>query len=157
MLVKKITVEDVEYIEDLIRHLRASDIDEYAQTGLEETVPEAVYRSVRESEECYCLLDKNERVIAIFGVSEPLLVGGRLVWALGTDLVERNKKSFTKATKRALRQWVREYGLLWNTVAVSNQKTVKWLEWLGVEFGNETTINGNRFLPFCIYKDKGDD
>ncbi len=156
-MIKKITVDDKNYIDELIRYIRASDVDEYAQTGLEETVPDAVYRSVRESEECYVLLDKKERVIAIYGVSEPLLVGGRLVWALGTDLVDKNKKSFTKATKRALRQWVREYGLLWNTVAVSNSKTVKWLEWLGVEFGNETTINGNRFLPFCIYKDKGDD
>ncbi len=154
-MILKITEKDERYIDELIRYIRKSDVEEYEQTGLEESFSDAVYLSVRNSEECYCLFDKKHRVIAIYGVSEPVVTGGRLIWALGTDLIDKNKRTFGRESKRAIARWKKKYNCLWNVVAVSNKTTVKWLAWLGVEFGRETEINGNMFIPFCL--SRGDD
>lgn len=155
MTIVAITERDIDYINDLIANIRDCDVKEFLEMGINESFSESVFESVKTSIECECLLDDKNNVIAIYGVSIPVPTGGRVVWALGTDLIESNKKTFIKATKRALYSWVARYGLLWNNVAIWNKKSIRWLKWLNASFGDVVVINGYEFLPFVIYQDKG--
>lgn len=155
-MIFKITEYDTHYIDDLIANIRESDYKEYEQMGMELSFHKAVYESVKTSIECYCLTDRIGKVIAIFGASKEVPTGGRIVWALGTDLVDHNKKTFMKATKHTLNEWVDKYGLLWNSVAVWNDKSIRWLKWLKAEFGKPILQNGHEFLPFLVCKKKGE-
>lgn len=92
-------------------------------------------------------------IVAIYGVS-PLSwsQGVGSPWLIGTRLLEgRHKRALLLFGKPIMNEFKRYFpGRLENYVHVDNDKSIRWLRWLGFSFGEPETygVAGQLFLPF---------
>ena len=75
-----------------------------------------------------------------------------IIWALGTNEINHHKKDFIKESTAIIKRWLELYGRLENTVATFNKKAVRWLKWMGAEFGQPYKMNGIEYVNFVITK-----
>lgn len=75
---------------------------------------------------------------------------GTTVWMLCTNAVEKKPIGFLRETRRLLKEVLKVVPYLENYVWLGNDLHVKWLTWLGAEFG-DTTPDG----MFQHFKFKG--
>jgi len=143
---------------EIARNLREADLMEIVAGG--------------HSDPLRCLMDCFERTerpmtgvwngtpICLFGVSRiryrffddkgkwcPRGIGAP--WLLGTDEITDARWSFLKESRVWLDQIKNDYDLLWNRVHSRNTVHIRWLKWLGFQFGRDTVYpNGEVFKDF---------
>jgi hypothetical protein len=98
----------------------------------------------------YCrtvLLDG--RVVAIFGV------GGKkgevgIPWMLASELLKEIRKPFLREAKEFLEEMSEGYPLLFNIAWTQNKEHIRWLKWLGFDFGfpEQMGPDGEYFVKF---------
>lgn len=119
-----------EHIRELIYRIRYEDqmeIDAISGNRLGIVIRESVERS----DEAWTAFD-DEGIIAIFGVGRFSLLSDKACpWAVTTNLVEKHKKDFAKATKIALNYWLNKYEELENYVDARYTRAIRWLDWAG--------------------------
>lgn len=79
--------------------------------------------------ESLSLLDEEGKLYAIGGIQ------GHTVWMLCTTEVETHKIKFLKGSKELLNEVLKVTGYLENYVWMHNTLHIRWLKWLGAEFG----------------------
>ncbi len=131
-----------------VSELRTADYEEVMALG--EDAHDAIYYAYVHGE-CYTALD-NEGIICMFGVV-PEGDAGR-VWLLGTDRVLSNPIAFCRLSKKWLLRLRPRYRMLFNVADARNDLTIRWLQWLGFEFGNTLTLGpaGHQFKEFCLWQ-----
>lgn len=138
---------------ELIESIR--EIDKYEMEGLGFTTEQGVMASIYDTTPVfYAKAKDNGKLIACWGL-QPLIGQTKntyIIWALGTDEIERFRKSFVKESDAIIKRWADIYGELTNTVAVKNRRAIGWLKHLGAEFINKRTYNGVEYVDFIIRK-----
>lgn len=139
--------------DELIDAIR--EIDKYEIHGLGFTTEQGVHASIFDTAPVYAARAKdNGKLIACWGLQ--VLVGKEkntyIIWALGTDEIERFRKSFVKESDAIIKRWLELYGELTNTVATRNKRAILWLKRLGAEFYNKRMYNDVEYVDFVIRK-----
>lgn len=91
---------------------------------------------------------RDEEIYCVWGVIPPTILSNRAYLWLYTDeekVVER-QFTFIRWSQIAVKQLLEEYDVLYGTVGSANEKTLRWLKWLGAEF--ERGLGGR--LEFTI-------
>lgn len=92
-------------------------------------------------------------LVAIYGVitRTPLTLIGH-PWLAATTRVEepRFRRPFLEHGRQEL-DWMREgFNSLWNIVMEENTLAIRWLKWMGFEFGDRLMLDGVPFLHFSM-------
>lgn len=117
--------------------LRAQDRDELDAAG-HTNHRRIIAESVASSEWCRTALVDGE-LACIFGLAR----GGSLLspfgvpWMLGTDLVPKHRRVLARLAPAYIREMLRTYPHLANTVHARNTVAVRWLKRVGFTFGQE--------------------
>jgi hypothetical protein len=127
----------------LYERMRVEDMLECIGLGVHPR--EACEQSYELSEKCYSIKTDEYMLIASFGVcpTDDPKVG--CAWLLGTDLMPTIKKTFVKHSKEYLDELMGDYAYLTNVVSMNNKLSVRWLTWLGAEFGESHGSDYRRF------------
>ena len=139
--------------DELLRDLRA--IDRFEIEGLGFTSEQGVTASFYQTTPVYMARAKDSgRLMCCWGLQiiESEDKHTYVIWALGTDELERFKKAFVKEAKEILTRWLDYYGELTNTVAVCNMRSIKWLKSMGAVFENRRKINDVDYIDFYLRK-----
>jgi hypothetical protein len=92
---------------------------------------------------------KDGHVVAIFGI------GGKegevgIPWMLASDLLKEIRKPFLREAKAYLEEMSEGYPLLFNIAWTKNTEHIRWLKWLGFDFGfpEQMGPDGEYFVKF---------
>lgn len=90
----------------------------------------------------------------LFGVSRGALVGADVgtPWLVGTPLIEQYERSFLRRNRDMVREMSTLFPRLENYVDIRNQKSVRWLRWLGFTIHEAEPHGplGRRFHRFTL-------
>jgi hypothetical protein len=136
---------DGEYIAE---YMRANDVFECRAAGFA-TPLGAIDGSVKESREAWTFCYGGVP-LCVFGYV-PDSAGGAIFWLLGTDKIKYHAREFMRQSKLFKARMMEKFEYLTNVVCMDNQESVRWLQWLGAEFMEETAeIMGKAFQRFYI-------
>lgn len=136
------------WIDAFEKKLRAADRRELVAVHGNEF--QAIVQSVTTSEEAYRVTGENGEPLVLYGKCAPENLPGRLIWCMATDELKPYQREFARVSKRILRKWADEYGILWNAVGDWNEPAKRWLKWCGAEFGKPLEMGGEKFVRFYI-------
>ena len=142
--------EKIAVLDDLYTYMRKQDRREVEAccTG---SVLEELEIDIFKSNECWAAFTKKDcQLIACWGICKIRGQEGRLIWCLGTYRIEKYWLSFASESKRIIYKWANRYKRLFNAVGAFNTASIRWLEWVGAEFGTHAYINNEEFIPFVI-------
>jgi hypothetical protein len=111
-------------------NIRPADRDEcLAAAGASPEL--ALWFSIKSSEQSYTLITPEGAAAGICGIAAGQGADNRMVWMLGTPLIERHARLFVRESHK----WLDTIPyLLWNRVDTRNTKHVKWLHAVGAKF-----------------------
>lgn len=109
----------------------------------------ALMAGLRESETCLTV-EYDGKPAAMFGVVPGNIRDTALgyVWLLGSPAIEDFARDFLRESKDRLKELGEGYDVLTNYVDCRNQAHLRWLEWLGFEFGAVDEKYGIEQVPF---------
>jgi hypothetical protein len=136
-------------IEDALKlaeTMRSEDVAEvYASSGLDPL--SALLIGIDNSTEAKVAIGDDEP-IAIFGVCPDGNESIGRVWLLGSDAIHDHRFDFLRKSK----EWVDvlniQYPVIYNHIDSRNTVHIRWLQWLGFSFINETPDYGFEKRPF---------
>ena len=98
------------------------------------------------SDVLHCPLQHNHKTLTALYNNEPMCMFGTvaiddtndaIVWALGSDLIDENKKSFYKASLQVVNMLQADFTKIWNVVPCDHLQTIDWLKKLQFNISNE--------------------
>ena len=144
------TKEKKALISELVENMRT--VDKQEMEGMGFTTVQGAEVSIYETSPVYVARGKDGKLIACWGLQ--ILMGQKkntfIIWALGTDELNKYRKSFVKESSAIINRWVELYGELTNTVACFNKRAIAWLKWQGAEFSEPRKFNGEDYVDFVI-------
>ena len=122
-----------EWLVDLADDLRLADLDEIEATTAEEPAV-ALISSVMVSTHAWVILDGEDPICA-FGAAPDDRPGLGVVWMVGSPRMDerRNALAILRQSKPYLARLHAAYPTLWNNIDARNDRSMRWLEWLGFE------------------------
>ena len=128
--------------------LREEDVRE-----LEDAYGENAYfvlgQSFAASVLCWAAVVDGE-TIAMFGVTPRGPWPAGRPWMIGTKDLDRHRFKFSKGCAAVVQEMLGTFPSLENVVDQRNRKTVRWLKWLGFDFG-KTILVGQKNLPYQVF------
>jgi hypothetical protein len=89
----------------------------------------------------------DDTVLACWGVQPPSLLSDRAyIWVWTSEHLQSHVFMFIRHSQRAIADMLLEYQTLYGVTVAGNDRAVRWLKWLGAEFGPEY----HGVLPFEI-------
>lgn len=127
--------------------MRQADRDEvFAASG--RSPLSALSLSFRKSTICMVALFDGQPEV-IFGAGDlSILTRLGAPWMLGSDAIERHRVEFLRGSVHWRGQLLRRYDVLRNIVDCRNKTAIRWLRWLGFQFGEPFDHRGYRFMMF---------
>lgn len=140
--------QDVTYVAE---NMRESDAREVWTTS-RATPWTALHTSIALSAEAHVFrADGVPAMIYGLGVT-PERIG--VPWLLGTNVLDKHRKSFMQVCKSAVRRWRNEHVLLQNRVLADNAESIRFLAALGFSF-DEPQVNENGALVRRFWAEGG--
>ncbi len=137
------TVDDVPTI---LPDVRQADIDELHEAlglDMELALRECATGSLKAQK-----IVVEGKVVAVFGDAVHSVLGSIGVpWLISTNHVEHHPRAFLKVCKPEVADMLTRHRHLINYVDARNTKAIRWLKWLGFEFG-EPALYGAKGFPF---------
>lgn len=95
----------------------------------------------------------DDKPVVIFGVNR-LDASCGSVWLMATNEIDNVNREFIRQSKVKLDEMFDKTGCesLKNIVLVKNDLHVRWLKWLGFDFGSLVVYNGHEFLQISKNK-----
>lgn len=88
-------------------------------------------------------------VACVWGVIQQTILSDRAyLWLLATELIDDHKFIFIRHSQRCVETLLGRFSLIVGHCHVHNARAMKWLKWLGAEFGD---LDGLK-VPFQIRK-----
>ena len=143
----KVRVSEVDDGFELYEEMRIADFKEII--GLDQHPWTAVRESFTASQKKFSLIDREGKLIAMFGVAATHVPTVGCVWMLGTDRIRFVKRDFIRNSKAWVNELMGDYRCLVNLVSSSNKISMRWLKWLGADFLREKPKG---YLEFMIPK-----
>lgn len=143
-------IADLEWylLEKFEKDLRAADRREVI--AVHGNAFEAIVQSVTSSETAYIVTGAQGEPLVLYGKCAEENLPGRLIWCMATNAMEPYEREFARVSRKILREWAAEYGILWNAVGDFNEPAKRWLKWCGAEFGQPLEMGGEKFVRFYI-------
>lgn len=88
------------------------------------------------------------RVVAIFGVCGTPGHEVGVPWMLGTDDIQRCRKSLLRGCRAVVDGYTKDFPYLTNACWSKNVVHIDWIKWLGFTFEGSDLRNGETFLHF---------
>lgn len=139
--------DDIFYLSE---NLRNEDIDELALLGF--TPEKALKQSYFNSEYCFTVIC-DKKPVAMFGARRRNFTNNckrASIWLLGTKNIEKNKTEFLRKSKKYIEFFKSKFDILENYIDVNNKKYIKWLKWLGFNFGRPFKYKNGQFIYFYL-------
>lgn len=146
-----VSAEDVPAILPLVRQADIDEITEALGIPMEEALLDAVTDSLNAKK-----IVVNGQVVAVFGDAIHNILGSiGIPWLISTVHVERNARAFLKVCKPEVQGMLTRHHHLINYVDARNTAAIRWLKWLGFEFGPATPYGpkGFPFYPFTLNRE----
>lgn len=135
----------------IAEHLRQSDVDELVASYGDDVNMSAVLKTAWErSSQCFVGLDDRSTPVMILGVV-PIMDGLGSPWLLGTEQMVEARHALIHEMQVYMEMFHEEYPTLLNKVDARQRKTIKWLEYLGFEVGEEVP-EGPYDMPFKYFR-----
>lgn len=141
--------DDADLVE-LVARMREPDRREIAAIYGADPL-EALRRSAAAAEQALVGRGDDGDLMCIWGVRRrgPLSWRGH-PWMICTDAVERRPREFLRGTRFWVGRVQQHFDELTNVVHDENVDTIRWLRWLGFQFGDPVELRGGaRALPFA--------
>lgn len=113
-----------------MREIDVIEIRKFAGIGPEE----ALQMSIRGAKLAYCLREKDGNPISIIGVGWLPNPRAGIAWFLSSDKIDKIGLLFLQETRAALDDFMQGHDVISNYIYSRNEKTIKWLKWMGFEF-----------------------
>lgn len=85
--------------------------------------------------------------VCAWGLVPPSLISDRAyLWLYVTEAVEENKFIFVRYSQRVMEDLRKLYPTIYGVCEVGNARAIRWMHWLGAEFGYPT----DAVIPFMI-------
>lgn len=110
----------------------------------------SIKTSIAGSEDCFMVTGEHKEPLVLYGKCKIANIPGRMIWCMATTELGPYEREFARVSRRILREWAEEYGLLWNAIGDFNEPAKRWLKWCGAEFGKPLVMGGEMFLRFYI-------
>ena len=136
----------------LAQFMRKSDIEEAWAYSHSKPI-EAIVNSVKGSRWAFTVRVDGESV-CICGICDGSMEGIGVPWLLATDLFENYPRYIMKLGKDFIRQYLTAYVSLVNYVKADNEKTIRWLKWLGFTVDPPAPF-GPDLVNFCYFHMRG--
>lgn len=125
----------------VVREIRTSDVSQLAENlrpedkaeilAFSDDVAGTILNALQHSSWAYTV-EVDGELACMFGVGAlSLLSESGVPWMLGTDVINRNKRSVITYGKQYIQAMLKEYPHLWNMVHAENKRSIKWLKRLG--------------------------
>lgn len=91
------------------------------------------------------------KLMCVGGCAAQSLIGRTgIPWMMGTQLVREHPRYFLPQSRAMVARWLTQFPVLRNVVDARYEESIRWLGWLGFNFGEPTPmgVSGLPFLPF---------
>lgn len=136
-------------IDTFANNLRDDDINELKAIGYT-NLKEVYLESLEGSEISIVVKSMQNEMLCIFGLSMIKTMYGRGIWCLCSKKIIEYKKEFLVNSYLVIEEWLNKYEKLYNYVDCRNEKTIRWLKWLGAKF-SEPFPFGKENTPFILF------
>ena len=125
--IEKATLEHIALMSANVRKADRQEI--FAAGGM--SVEEALTKSIAMSGSHFTgFID--DKIVCMFGIGEiSMLKYQGIVWLIGTNEIEKHKKTFMQYSKGFIEKYKRDYSYMYNFVDSRNKLALAWLKWLG--------------------------
>ena len=91
----------------------------------------------------------DDEVACVWGLIPSSMLSNRAYfWLLTTDIVEEHKFLFARHSQIVMEDALKDYEMILGHVGINNERSKRWLKWLGAEFGS---IGYDKtMIPFTI-------
>jgi hypothetical protein len=118
-----------------MREMDVLEIKKFGGIGPEE----ALRMSLQGAKLAYCLRDNNGTPVSILGISWLPNPRAGVAWFLSSHIIDKIGLLFLHDTRTSIDEFMQGHDVISNYVYSRNEKTIKWLKWLGFEILSETT------------------
>lgn len=138
---------------EIARNMRAIDIQE-AWSAMRLSPIEVAEYSFDRSIISMTILH-NEMPIVMFGIIPDNMSSG-VLWMLTTNELNNIGRPFVRNCKAWFRDMLEIYPELWGTVDLRNKASIRWLDYLGCEWGKTMPFGIDKmpFIKFSFKKDR---
>ncbi|AYG06872.1 hypothetical protein D7M10_07115 [Pseudomonas fluorescens] len=139
----------------ILRDVRQADIDEIVEglgVSLENELADGIAGSLNARK-----IVVDGHIVAIFGDAVHSVLGSIGVpWLISTVHVERHARAFLKVCKPEVQGMLTRHRHLFNYVDARNTAAIRWLKWLGFDFGEAVPYGPKRlpFYPFTLNREE---
>lgn len=141
--------------EEMIHGIRPIDREEIEGMGY--TVTDGVLSSMFDTSTVYEARENGEggALIAAWGII-PDGKRGALIWCLGTERMRKHKKGFVRDSGRIIEKWLEKYPLLYNTVSIDNEESIRWLKHFHATFSKPYSVKykDKMYMDFYITREE---
>lgn len=89
----------------------------------------------------------------MWGLIPPTLLSNRAyLWLYTTELIKDHQFLFVRHSQRVMEEMLKEYPIIIGHSSINADRSIRWLRWLGAEFGEPIS---NNLVPFIIRKKDG--
>lgn len=146
-----VSVEDVPAILLIVRQADVDEITEALGIPMERALIDAVTGSLNARK---IVIDGE--VVAVFGDAIHSILGSVGVpWLISTIHVEKHARAFLKVCKPEVQGMLTRHRHLMNYVDARNTSAIRWLKWLGFDFGEAAPYGARRFLFYQFTLNRG--
>ena len=152
--IKRIGRPTKRLVVDLLMDIRKPDLKELLMGPCEPYT--AVWQSIMQSRYCYVVRDKDDNLLAIFGLGTAKVningTNATPIWFLGTNKAYRHNRAMVYYGKQFSTRFIKEVGPLCNFIWAGNEPAIRYIQHLGatlmdvVPMGN----SGEIFVPFVL-------
>ena len=152
--IKRIGLPTRKLVVELLMDIRKADLKELMM-GPEEPYT-AVWQSIMNSKYCYVVRDKEDSLLAVFGLGVVQIdVSGTPatpIWFLGTNKAYKHNRALVYYGRQCSVRFIKEVGPLCNFIWAGNDPAIRYIQHLGatlmdvVPMGN----SGEIFVPFVL-------
>jgi hypothetical protein len=146
-------VRDAKIIDVIILAANIRQCDRWEIWHMSRSTPYDAFKTGYDVSDRPMVIEHKGQPIAMFGVSGVKESIG-IPWMLGTDGIEKIKKSFLRECKDYVEAMHDEYDVLTNYVWSKNIVHIGWLKWLGFQFGETKSLGPDNELFIHFQKVK---
>lgn len=152
--IKRIWRPTREIVVELLMDLRRPDMKELMMGQREPYT--AVWQSIMDSKYCYVVRDKDDNLLAIFGIASWQMSVSKEkatpIWFLGTNKAYRHNRALVYYGRQFCVRFIDEVGPLCNWIWAGNEPSIRYIQHLGAELMDVVPMgkNGELFVPFIL-------
>ena len=152
--IKRIGRPTRKLVVELLTDIRKPDLKELMM-GPEEPYT-AVWQSIMNSKYCYVVRDKEDSLLAVFGLGVVQIdVNGTPatpIWFLGTNKAYRHNRALVYYGRQFSVRFIKEVGPLCNFIWAGNEPAIRYIQHLGATLLDVVPMGkrGEQFVPFIL-------